>query len=224
LARRHMPMRNVGKNAYLRLIDVARFAARIVGEELTARGVVGAPDDVFLLTLDEITAADHPDDLRGLIGERRATRERNQAMRLRDTAWEGMPELIPAAGDRGPRTLNAVVQGTPVYPGVIEGRVRVVIDPAEISEPLGASDVIVARTTDPGWASLMLTAGAFVIDIGNPMSHAAVVARELGVPCVIGTENGTSVLRDGDRVRVDGGAGTVTVISAEHEQDVIHAG
>ena len=98
-------------------------------------------------------------------------------------------------------------------PGAADGAVRVVLDPARV-EAIDAGDVLVCHTTDPAWASLMFLAGALVVDVGGPMSHAAIVARELGVPCVVGTGDGTARLRDGDRVRVDGTAGVVTELVA----------
>lgn len=73
-------------------------------------------------------------------------------------------------------------------------------------------DILVAHTTDPSWASLMFMAHALVVDIGGQLSHAAVVARELGIPCVMNTLDGTRLLRNGDRLRVDGGAGTVEIV------------
>jgi pyruvate,water dikinase len=164
-----------------------------------------------MLTLEEITASQTPDGLAALAADRRARRDGYAAHRIGEQAWQGMPTLVPV-GATVEQTRTEVV-GTPVYPGVVEGVVRIIANPSEIDEVLTHEDVIVARTTDPGWASIMLTAGAFVIDIGNPMSHAAVVARELGVPCVIGTENGTSVFRNGQRVRVDGRSGRVSLLS-----------
>jgi pyruvate,water dikinase len=94
--------------------------------------------------------------------------------------------------------------------GVVEGLVRVVHDPdfADV-EP---GEVLVAPTTDPSWASIMFVSAALVVDIGSVLSHAAVVARELGLPCVVNTRVGTRVLRDGDLVRVDGTAGTVEIL------------
>jgi pyruvate,water dikinase len=73
-------------------------------------------------------------------------------------------------------------------------------------------EVLVAPTTDPSWSSIMFISSALVVDIGGMLSHAAVVARELGIPCVVNTRTGTRALRTGDRVRVDGTTGTVTVI------------
>ncbi|MGH9034595.1 MAG: PEP-utilizing enzyme, partial [Acidimicrobiia bacterium] len=93
---------------------------------------------------------------------------------------------------------------------VVEGRARVVIDPGDVLEE---GEILVCETTDPSWASLMLVAGGLVIDIGGALSHGAIVARELGVPCVINTRVGTQRLRTGDLLRVDGDAGVVAVLA-----------
>jgi pyruvate,water dikinase len=85
-----------------------------------------------------------------------------------------------------------------------------VIDPALADMDPG--DILIAHTTDPSWASLMFMAAALVVDIGGQLSHAAVVARELGIPCVMNTLDGTRLLRDGDQLRVDGGDGTVEIL------------
>jgi phosphoenolpyruvate synthase/pyruvate phosphate dikinase len=102
------------------------------------------------------------------------------------------------------------ISGLGVSAGVVEGRVRVVVDPsfAEV-EP---GEVLVTSTTDPSWASIMFLSSALIVDIGGPLSHAAVVARELGVPCVVNTRTASSVLRTGDLVRVDGNTGSVEVL------------
>jgi pyruvate,water dikinase len=103
------------------------------------------------------------------------------------------------------------VRGVGVSAGIAEGTARVVTDPtfAEVED----GEVLIAPTTDPSWSSIMFVAGALVVDIGGALSHAAVVARELGVPCVVNTRDGTSVIRTGDRVRVDGRTGTVRILT-----------
>ncbi len=75
-----------------------------------------------------------------------------------------------------------------------------------------SDEILVAPTTDPSWSSIMFVSKALVVDIGSALSHAAVVARELGLPCVVNTRDGTRLLHTGDRVRVDGTAGTVHIL------------
>jgi pyruvate,water dikinase len=86
--------------------------------------------------------------------------------------------------------------------------VRVIVDPGD-TDDFEPGEVLVCRATDPSWAALFYLASAVVIDIGGDMSHGAIVARELGLPAVVNTGDGTTRLCTGDRVRVDGSAGTV---------------
>jgi pyruvate,water dikinase len=97
-----------------------------------------------------------------------------------------------------------------VSPGVVEGVARVMsgADDGELDD----GEILVCHTTDPSWAPLFLLASALVVDIGGAMSHCALVAREIGLPCVINTGDGTTVINTGDRIRVDGDAGTVEVL------------
>jgi pyruvate, water dikinase len=111
-----------------------------------------------------------------------------------------------------PESTNDTVllTGTGTSPGIVEGLVRVVGDPGQ--DDVETGEILVAHTTDPSWASIMFQSSALVVDIGGLLSHAAIVARELGVPCVMGTGNATQTLRTGDWCRVDGSAGTVEVL------------
>ena len=93
---------------------------------------------------------------------------------------------------------------------MVEARVVVVTDPSTTDFEPG--DILVAHTTDPSWASIMFLASTLVVDIGGLLSHATIIARELGVPCVMGTGSGTRDLRTGDVCRVDGAAGTIQVL------------
>ncbi|MEX5635366.1 PEP/pyruvate-binding domain-containing protein [Parafrankia sp. FMc2] len=209
LARRNMPLRGLGKVNFLRSLDIARAAARRIGALLVVDGVLDDIDDVMYLTTDELSRT-IPADARALVAERKAEHARYRGYEL-PTAFWGKP--IPAVRDiAGGRPSAGVdrVSGIGVSAGVVEGIIRVVTDPtfAEV-EP---GEVLVATTTDPSWAPIMLVSAALVVDIGGMLSHAAVVARELGLPCVVNSGNGTSVLRTGDRVRVDGAAGTVDVL------------
>jgi pyruvate,water dikinase len=207
LAAHRIPLRGVGKRSYLQSIDVARTAARRIGRHLVHDGRLGAVDDVFFLTREELTAS-IPDDAAGLVARRRRRRDQHAGLRI-PNHWAGQPELLEdAATDVG---VGDVLAGVGVSSGVVEGPVRVVTNPdfAEV-EP---DEILVAPTTDPSWSSIMFVSAGLVVDIGGALSHAAVVARELGLPCVVSTRTGTRALRTGDRVRVDGTTGTVTVLA-----------
>jgi rifampicin phosphotransferase len=104
-----------------------------------------------------------------------------------------------------------VLTGVPGCPGVAIGRARVILDPAD-PFALEPGDVLIAPVTDPAWTPLFVPAAAVVVDVGAQVSHAIIVSRELGIPCVVSLTDGTRRIRDGARVRVDGSAGTVTIL------------
>jgi pyruvate,water dikinase len=214
LASRHIPLREVGKVCFLQAIDVGRCAARALGEALADHGELDRPDDVYFLTFDELVGG-VPAAARELVAERRDLHARYGELDL-PQSWVGTPEPISASPDDS----EAVeVRGLPVFPGIVEGRVVVVQNPS--AEAFQEGDVLVCEFTDPSWVMVINLAAALVIDIGGAMSHGAIVARELGIPTVIGTADGTKRLRTGDRVRVDAGAGTVHLTErAAHEQGI----
>ena len=104
-----------------------------------------------------------------------------------------------------------MLTGAPGCAGVARGRARVVLDPADPAG-LEPGDVLVAPLTDPAWTPLFLPAAAVVVNVGALMSHAVIVSRELGIPCVVSVESATTRIPDGAMVEVDGVAGTVTVL------------
>ncbi|MEV6985389.1 PEP/pyruvate-binding domain-containing protein [Sphaerisporangium sp. NPDC051017] len=204
LALYYAPMRGVSKVAFLQALDVVRTAVRRMGEHLAAQGDIADREDVFFLTLDEVRNLHVPHG-RAVVEERKQLRRRYETVEIPD-AWQGVPEPRPV----DPGKMIAAVQGTPASPGIVEGPARVVLDPNEAHVEQG--EILFARDTDPAWASLMFLAAALVADIGGVMSHTAVVARELGIPCVVNAKVATRHIRTGDRVRIDGAAGTVEVL------------
>ena len=205
LAESRLLIRGVAKRAFLQAFDVSRASARRIGELLAAEGRLGDPDDVFYLTVEEQTG-ELPREAPELIERRRERRKQYVAMEL-PSYWVGEAPVGFSASDAG--SVDEVT-GVGVSPGVAEGIARVVDDPsfAEV-EP---DEILVAPTTDPSWASIMFVSSALVVDIGGPLSHAAVVARELGIPCVVGSVSGTREVTSGDRIRVDGDTGVVTIL------------
>jgi pyruvate,water dikinase len=210
LAASRIPLRGVAKRSFLQGLDVIRASARRIGAELVTSGVLGEPDDAFYLTADELIGAP-PADAAELVAKRRRRREEYRQVSI-PGAWKGLVVPVALLDTNGHAERVRLVQGIGVSGGIVEGVVRVVTDPAFTEVEPG--EILVAPTTDPSWASIMFLSSGLVVDIGGPISHAAVVARELGLPCVVNTRTGTQQLRTGDRVRVDGGAGTVEVLSA----------
>ncbi len=218
LTARFLVLREQGKAGYLLTFDVAKAACRRLGDHLVARGVLADREDVFHLSHDELRAvcAGGTDILVAglstaeLVAARRALFTERESLRL-PQAWAGVP--VPTKAE-GPATEGAVVgtviRGVAASSGVATGRARVVSDPATADFDDG--DILVCETTDPGWISLFLVAGAVVTDHGGMLSHGPIVARELGLPCVCGTEGASRQIRDGQSVRVDGDAGTVEVL------------
>jgi len=215
LARACIPMREVGKGAFLRAVDVGRAAARAIGDDLVSQGLLDDRDDVFHLTVDELVHG-LPGDARAEVAHRRATRGRYLTMTL-PARWVGNAEPLPIDGARTPDDAGPL-EGLPVSGGMVEGRARVIHDAAVIAD-FEPGDVLVCETTDPSWTLLFHLAGAVVIDIGGPLSHGAIVARELGIPGVMNTKTGTSRIGDGDWVRVDGSAGRVEILKRSEGKD-----
>ena len=101
--------------------------------------------------------------------------------------------------------------GLPVSAGTVEGRARVVADLGEAD--LGTGDILVTAYTDPSWSPLFVGIAGLVTEVGGLMTHGAVIAREYGLPAVVGVERATSIIRDGQRIRVDGTNGFVEILS-----------
>ncbi|MDT5313143.1 MAG: pyruvate, water dikinase [Mycobacterium sp.] len=196
------------KAAFLTAVDGTRSAAGALGRQLVVAGKLDAADDTFYLTTEELLGP-LPSNARELVEFRRQRREEYRAIEL-PVIFTGMPQPVTAAAAEG--QSDGVVRGTPAGPGVVEGTVRVVLD-ADSDDVLEDGEVLVCKFVDPGWTALVSLAGALVTDIGSAASHGAIVARELGITCVVGTGNGTKLLRTGDVVRVDGSTGEIAVLT-----------
>jgi rifampicin phosphotransferase len=213
LARERVPDRGRGKRAFLQAIDVTRLAARRAGELLFRDAVLDQPDDIFYLTEEE-SAQPLPRDVKELIAKRRERRELYERFEFAHTRWRGSPELVRRdAGALETERMHPgqILSGKGASSGVVEGEVRVVRDPT--FEDVQPGEVLVASTTDPSWCSIMFASAALVVDLGGLLSHAAVVARELDIPCIVDARDATRRLKTGDRVKVDGNAGTVELLA-----------
>jgi pyruvate,water dikinase len=210
LARALIPQREVGKANYTQCLDGARIAARVIGRELVAAGALDEPDDVFGLAYDELVSEQLPTEARQLARERGAIRDDYATTELAEK-WTGPPVRVALAG--AAVTNGSMVRGEAGGGGSVTARARVIVDPA--SEDLEPGEVLVCRCTDPGWVALFHLAGGVAVDMGGTMSHAAIVARELGIPCVTCTVDGTRRLQTGDFVRLDGDKGTIEILEEQ---------
>jgi len=197
-----------------------RRAALRLGEQLRAAGALDAADDVFFLARAELDGAlaARPDgpaaDLRPLVRRRREEWERQRRLPapLSVGAGQRLAERVVAAAVAAARGGVAAptdgITGHPAGPGRATGPVRLVTGPADFAA-LRDGDVLVAAATTPAWTPLFGRASAVVTDAGSLAAHASLIAREYGIPAVVGTGNATRRLRSGQVVTVDGTAGVV---------------
>ncbi len=210
--RRLVGLREEHKDLLIRMIAQARAELAAVGAELAARGLLDAADDVFLLDLVEARSAVAGADHRPVVVARREEYERELRRRH-------IPRILlsdgtePEATAVGTGDVPGALRGSPASAGVVSAPARVVLDPVDAH--LEPGEVLVCPSTDPGWTPLFLTAGGLVMEMGGSNSHGAVVAREYGIPAVVGVPGATERIVTGHRVTVDGGAGLVTASPAE---------
>ena len=211
-----LPGRERTKTNNIRAIHEMRMAMREIGARMVAAGAFDEIEDFGFVTKDEMPAlfAD-PMSFAGIVRERRD--EYNRLLELeppfvfvgRTDGPDTWPRRDAEAADR----LGAgdVLAGMAGCPGAAEGIARVVLDSNDPTA-LEPGDILVAPITDPSWTPLFVPAAAVVVDVGAPLSHAIIVSRELGIPCVISATGATRRIPDGARVRVDSSTGMVTIL------------
>lgn len=199
--------REARRDRMVRAIWVLRGLLRQQGRRMVDAGELGAVDDVFYLLVDELDAP--PPDLAGIVARRRAEQATLQGL-VPPEAFSGRwtPTEAPTTAFEG----GEVLHGIGVSGGSARGRVRVVH--AETIDDLQPGEILVAKVTDVGYTPAFAYAAAVVTELGGPTSHAAIVAREFGVPCVVNARGATARLVTGTVVEVDGATGEVTVLGA----------
>ncbi|HET9565239.1 MAG TPA: PEP-utilizing enzyme, partial [Mycobacterium sp.] len=221
-ARTGMTFREDSHFYFLMPLPILRRSLLEMGRRLSDVGLLAEPEDVFHLRLEELKAIEDPaklaafgpstgsghiepgagrsqaERLRAAVRTRSARREELSGVRLID------PTVVFLSRDDS----DALITGTPASSGFATGPVTVIREPAEFSR-LAPGDVLVCPYTNPAWTTLFLRAAAVVVDSGGPGSHAAIVAREYGIPAIMGTGIGTTTLTDGQLVTVNGSTGRV---------------
>lgn len=204
-------LREHPKYLLIRCLGLVREEVQAAARELVAEGRLTEVEDVWLLRFEELLALlEDPrvGDMRPVVAARRADydRYRHLSPPIALTSEGEIPHLPP------PADLPAgALAGLGASAGVVEGTARVVLDPE--AEVLHAGEILVAPYTDPGWTPLFVHAAGLVCDVGGMMTHGSVVAREYGIPAVVGVGSGTRRLKSGQRIRVDGSRGVVEVLA-----------
>ncbi|MCM3699705.1 phosphoenolpyruvate synthase [Paenibacillus macerans] len=197
------------------LVIVMYIYKRAILEEaraLVRKGAIRREEDVFYFTLEEIIE----------LIENRFTGNVQEIVKAREKQYEHnlklkSPRVMTSEGEiitgklrEGNAPAGAII-GTPVSAGVVEGIARVVLKPEEAK--LQPGEILVAPYTDPGWTPLFISAVGLITEVGGMMTHGSVVAREYGIPAVVGIEKATEIIKDGSYVRVDGTNGFVQVLN-----------
>lgn len=208
--------RERGRTTAAMLMHELRLCANELGKRYAEKGALASPRQIFMLfdsELDDFLA--NP----GNYTETVADRERSYLDLFDRTppfVVDGTAPPVTEWALRADRTAEVassgdVISGVPACGGTATGRVRVITSPDDPSA-LEPGDILVAPITDPSWTPLFVAASAVIVDVGAPFSHAAIVSRELGIPCVVSATDATKRIADGATVEVNGTAGTVTIL------------
>lgn len=210
LAQDHFPLRENEKYYGLRCFPGSRRIVLEIGRRYQVAGLLEDKEDIFFLTVPEIEQR-----------EKSGAPDRSVLQRLiekRKIQWREQVDVQPPCVVRSDGVADAeagverqergVLRGVPASPGTVEGIARILRDPSEASR-LRKGEILVAPYTEPGWAPLFLLARALVMEVGGAVCHGAIVAREYGIPAVVGVKGAISSIRDGQEITVDGNRGEI---------------
>ncbi len=219
-ARALVGLREMPKFCLILIVAYMREVLQSVGKALVETRRLENSDDIFFMTLQEAHAALAGEDMHSIVSERRTyydfeMRRRHIPRVLLSDGSE--PNVVSSDEDTG---SQAILRGTPASPGRVTAKARVILDP--MGAHLAPGEILVAPSTDPGWTPLFLTAGGLVMEMGGAISHGAVVAREYGIPAVVGVAGATERLTTGQRITVDGAAGKITVEAPDEKHQEAH--
>ncbi len=220
-ARQAVKNRENMRLARTRMFGLYRDVYRALGDRLHEAGRLEQPRDVFYLTTEDVLAYHEGRcvnaDLAAVVRARRAefaayeVQDLPHQFQTRGPVYHGNAYRGPRADE--PAQVDArTLRGIGCYPGIVEAPLRVLLGPGEDLDLDGR--ILCTVRTDPGWAPLFPAAAGILVERGSTLSHSAVVARELGIPAVVGVPGLLQIVRDGEPVRLDGGAGTVERLEA----------
>lgn len=217
VATNQLAFRERTKTNIVRTVHEGRMVFRELGRRHAEAGNLADPAHIFMLLDAELEpfVADPgamTDTLSSRFGEWQQLWELEPPFIIADGEVPPLPTW-PKKGEAAvtPVAVGDVLQGVPGCPGTIVGRARVILDPLDPTA-LEPGDIMIAPVTDPAWTPLFMTAGGVIVNVGGQISHAIIVSRELGLPCVVSVEHATQRIPDGSLIEVDGGTGQVTIV------------
>ena len=211
----YMRAREQSKTNTVRVLHEARMPLFELARRFVERGLLARADDLNMLTVTELEdLLATPGRYTDRIAERREWIDRLDELEPPFIIDGEIPPVTEWPEKKAPAISMAapgdVLEGIGACPGVAEGIARVIFDPVDAPD-IEPGEILVAPVTDPGWTPIFTSAAAVVVNVGSPLSHAAIVSRELGMPCVLGVREATKRIANGTRITVDGTNGTVTV-------------
>jgi pyruvate,water dikinase len=200
------------KDEVVRLVAAGRNFLLALGDRLSREGILSERDDIFFLKLDEIESVARrieDFDVKQRIAMRRAEYEKNCSITPPPVVIGRFDpdKYVAPPVDETARVLNGIA----VSPGIVTGRARVILR-TDDHQHVEAGEILVAPFTDPAWTPYFLPAAAVVMDMGGVLSHGSIIAREYGIPAVVNVGPASKIIKTGQRIRVDGDRGTVTIL------------
>jgi pyruvate,water dikinase len=209
-SKKFVAMREENRHYVSMMFALVRRVDLEVGRRFAKRGILGNPHDIFMLTVPEIESVLRGEwkDFRVTVEKRKSERERNAKIQIPDVI---VGTFRPGEVEVKRKERKTLFRGYAASPGTVRGKARILRSPEDFKK-FQVGDILVAPATDPMWTPLFLMAKAVVTEMGGIASHASIVAREYGVPCVVNVQGIVGALKDGDMIEVDGKAGRVKII------------
>ncbi|SFB46543.1 pyruvate, water dikinase [Cohnella sp. OV330] len=211
LLRHYIGYREYPKYGMINRYFIYKQALLKEAERLSLAGIISEKEDIFYLTFEELR-----DVVRIGLLDHEMVRDRKEAYKWYEKLTP--PRVMTSDGEivtggyKRDRLPAGAIAGLPVSAGVIEGRARVILNMADAA--LEEGDILVTAFTDPGWTPLFVSVKGLVTEVGGLMTHGAVIAREYGLPAVVGVEGATRLIQDGQRIRVNGTEGYIEILEA----------
>ncbi len=198
-------MREYPKWDIVRFLELSRKSVQVIGDRLKAEGKLEDRNDIFFLRREEIIEGNN---LKSLVDKAKESYDKEMKRKSipRMLLNNGRTYYSASKLTPGAKTL----QGAPLSAGTYEGNIKIVYDP--MNHTLQEGEIMVTESTNPAWTPLFATAGALIMEYGGPMSHGGIVAREYGIPAVVGISSATDALKDGQRVRINGETGIIELL------------